>query len=119
MGVAAKLGLDATVRRAREVVGHDDGRSPQKRERGGHHARVPDRHEFLEPAFGLRLKEIDRVGPIGRGRPPCVAARGRPARGAPTFVASLVACVGRPVVRRALSTGEKFVSCSISLIPPS
>ena len=40
---------------------------PRKRERRGHHARVPDRHELLDPVPGLRLEEIDRVRPVGRG----------------------------------------------------
>ena len=67
-----------------------------KRERGSHHARVPDRHELRDPVPGLRLEEVDRVRPIGRRRPLRVAAPGdEPTRGAPALVTLLV-IQGRP-----------------------
>src|SRR5215213_11697791 len=64
VGVAAQLSLHAGLRRAREVVGHDDGRPPHERERRSYHARVPDRQELRNPVFGLRLEEIDGVRPL-------------------------------------------------------
>src|SRR5919112_3357454 len=92
MGVAAQLSLDTGLRRAREVLGHDDGRAPHESERRSHHARVPDRHELLNPVPGLRLEEVDRVRPIGRRRPLRVAAPwSHPTRGAPALASLLVA----------------------------
>src|SRR5215212_9456454 len=92
VGVAAELGLDAGLRGAREIVGHDDGRSPQERERGGHHTRVADRQELLNPVPRLRLQEVYRVRPIWRRCPLRVAAPGdSPTRGSPVLVMLLVA----------------------------
>src|SRR5215203_3983605 len=98
VGVAAQLRLDATLRRACEVVGHDDGRPTHERERGGHHTRVPDWQKVRNPVPGLRLQEVNRVRPIGRRLPLCMAApRDHLTRGAPAFVTSLVA---RGLLRR-------------------
>src|SRR5918995_2173964 len=92
MGVAAQLSLDTGLRRAREVLGHDDGRPPHEGERRSHHARVPDRHELLNPVPGLRLEEVDRVRPIGRRCPLRVAAPwSYPTRGASALASLLVA----------------------------
>src|SRR5918994_7886257 len=92
MGVATQLSLDARLRRAREVLDHDDGRAPHECERRTHHARVPDRHELLNPVPDLRLEEVDRVRPVGRRCPLRVAAPwSRPTRGAPALASLLVA----------------------------
>src|SRR5215208_7850349 len=91
MGVAAQLSLDPGLRRAREVLGHDDGRAPHERERRSHHARVPEWHELLNPVPGLRLEEVDRVRPTGRRLPFCMAApRDCPTRGAPALMSLLM-----------------------------
>src|SRR5918995_2995214 len=101
MGVAAQLSLDTGLRRAREVVGHDDGRPPHERERRSHHARIPDRHELLIPVPGLRLEEVDRVRPIWRRRPLRVAAPwSYPTRGATALAPLLVTRDRRGVIGR-------------------
>src|SRR5215211_4312111 len=92
VGVAAKLSLDAGLRGASEVLGHDDGRPPHEGERRSHHARVPDRDELLNPVPVLCLQEVDRIRPIRRRYPLRVAAPwSYPTRGAPEFVTLLVA----------------------------
>ena len=71
--VTADLRGDARGRRAGEVGGHQQRGAAIERERRHHHARVPDRHEFLHPRGRLLLEERDRVGAIGRRRPPLMA----------------------------------------------
>src|SRR5215218_2304967 len=92
MGVAAQLSLYAGLRRAREVLGHDDGRAPHEGERRSHHTRVPDRHELLNSVPRRRLEEVDRVRPVGSRCPLRVAAPwSYPTRGVSALASLLVA----------------------------
>src|SRR5215217_6671838 len=91
VSIAAKLSLDAGLRGASEVVGHDDGRPAHECEQRSHHARVPDRYEVRDPVPGLCLQEVDRARPILCRRPRRMACPGdHPTGSAPTFVPLLV-----------------------------